>query len=332
MRKNDANQRDHEEWVGDDLICRYKPPSKESFRLHRRNCSKCSEEALKIGEYVKCPYCNYASSNITRHLKKKHKLSKEEIEEKKITTISLKYSERLSKSVSESILNNPEERKRRSELLGALNKTELFREKASKTAIRTSKDPEIVKQRTENLRKWRRQNPEIFREKCTTPMLKKLSEGPKKTKAEHYLGDWLKQHIKEKEFRYGGQLRSKEYETLNKSGRKQIDFVSLDRTVFIELDGPFHFEEFDGRQDVKLFEKRKVVENIQKTIKKDKITEELIRKKEKCLIRISYENWNQKGRIDDEVLEQIKTIIEERKKGIFYFGKAYKKHYKEKNG
>ena len=136
MRKNATNETDYREKFGYPIGCeKYNPPSKEAFFVHRRKCAECTLTALEVGDFIKCPYCEFSSSNILYHLKKVHSMDIEDVKKSNISYISLNSIERNSISVSKSIMNNEEERKRRSKLLAKLNKTEEFRKKASETAI-----------------------------------------------------------------------------------------------------------------------------------------------------------------------------------------------------
>jgi membrane-associated HD superfamily phosphohydrolase len=65
-------------------------------------------------------------------------------------------------------MNSPEERQRRSKLLGSLNKTAKFRKKSSDTAKITSARKDIQERRSFNLKKWRDNNKEYLSNKSKT--------------------------------------------------------------------------------------------------------------------------------------------------------------------
>lgn len=319
MRQDAANTRDLRERFRDLVVCKYNPPSIEAFYLHRRNCSSCREYAVEIGDFVKCPFCDYASSNIKIHLKKKHSLKEEEIKQYKFETCSKNYKARNSKAVSSAILNSDKERARRSKLLGELNKTPLFRNKASETAIKTSARKEIQQQRAEQLRKWRSENQKEFKDKCWSKMLQADKQW-KKTKPEKFMIEWLKGKYGER-FEWGKMLRSKLFLESGKSDRKQIDFRSNDRNIFIEIDGPFHFTNLARKEETK---SQVISEAIERAKHRDKILEKIIADKQKTLIRVGYGTWcDSTGRVDQKVLDKISQIVDTNLQGIYKIGDVY---------
>ena len=318
MRKDVTDKRDNEERFRNCIACEYKPPSLESFYLHRRNCQFCSQKAVEMGEFICCPYCKYSSSNLNEHLKKKHCISKQQIKEQGIQTFSSIYLATMGESVKKAILSSPEERERRSKMLGSLNKTKLFREKASSTAIKTSARKEIQKQRSERLKKWRVQNPDKFRDiwKNMTKSRKKW----KKSKPEIFLVSWLDKKYPDI-FEWGKMIRSKEFLKNGKSDRKQVDFRSKDRSIFIEIDGPFHFENLSREKQLNSDD---INDAISKTINRDEMLEKIILDKSKTLIRIGYGCWqNRSGIIKEQVLLKVSQIIEQKLIGIYKLGECY---------
>lgn len=319
MRKDVADPRNLGERFRDLVVCKYSPPSIEAFYLHRRNCKTCREYAVEIGDFVKCPYCEYSSSNITIHLKKKHLLKDEDIKQNKIETCSKNYRARNSSAVKDAILRSPKERQRRSKLLGELNKTPHFRIKASETAIKTSARKEIQQQRAERLHKWRRENSEDFKNKCWKKMLEADKQW-KKTKPEKFMFSWLKDKYGDR-FEWGKMLRSKLFLESGKSDRKQIDFRSKDRNVFIEIDGPFHFTNLARIKEV---ESQTINEAINRAKERDNILEKVIVDKQKTLIRVGYGVWcDSTGRVEQKVLDKISEIVDNNLQGIFKIGEVY---------
>ena len=319
MRSDAADQGDLGERVRDCIVCGYEPPSMASFHLHRRNCEKCSSKALEIGDFVKCPYCEYASASLYSHLNKLHQINKRRAKELGIEACSLNYKRRQRRAVSASIMASPEERQRRARLLGELNKTKGFRERASRTAIKTSARKDIQEQRAEQLAKWRRENPGKFRKRCTERMLAAPKQW-KKTKPEKFLLEWLEEEYSGV-FEWGKMLRSVRFEEAGHSDRKQIDFRSKDRLIYIEVDGPFHFENLGREEKVGSI---RIEESIARTRSRDKLVEQIVVGKNKCLIRVGYVCWaNSTGRIRQEVLDKIREIVDNKQTGVFKLGECY---------
>lgn len=319
MRQNDSDQRNNGERFRGCLGCDYHPPSLEMFYLHRRNCAFCVEKAIFDGEFVKCPKCEYASSNIIIHLKKIHNLTELEIKESNIITRSEKLKIRIQEAVKNAIQNSPAEKLRRSKLLGELNKRKDFRERSSRTAKVTSIRSDVILDRTERLRRWREQNPETFRDKCWKKMISSRKKW-KKSKPEIYIISWLQEKYPDM-FEWGKMIRSKEFLISGKSDRKQVDFRSKDRNIYIEIDGPFHFINLSRE---KVLNSSIIEEAIERTIKRDDVLEKVILEKNKTLIRIGYGCWeNRSGKINEFVLQKISDIIENKLTGIFKIGDIY---------
>ena len=319
MRQDASNSGNYGERIGDDLkgficICGWKTKSRGSFGWHKRKCTQHRLNAIETGEYVSCPLCPFARETLYQHLLSAHGLSsevdKDEYGQDKL--ISKRYRERL----SDGIMGNEDERKRRSLLLAKLNKTDTFRVRASKTAIETSKRPDVIKRRTKQLADWRKENPDKFKA-ITAKMLKarKFTQ----TKPEKFLQKWLEGEFPA-QFRYNQIIKSSLYH-MNRSKRKQVDFRSIDKFVYIEVDGPFHFLNFRNRKKDKKFWS---ADSIKTTIEKDLITERIIKERGKILIRISYDCWvDSTGRVKNRALKKMHSIIKSRKAGIYKLGEAY---------
>lgn len=319
MRENEDDKRNNGEWFRNNVICGYKPPSLEMFYLHRRNCISCKEKAILEEEFVKCPKCEYASSNIKRHLNKVHNLTNLQIEKNNIITCSEKYKTKMGNAVSKAIQDSPIEIKRRSDMLSSLNKRQDFRERASKTAKITSSRNDIVTQRTDRLKTWREENPEKFKNKCWKKMISSRKKW-KKSKPEIFMNSWLDSKYPDT-FEWGKMLRSKEFSKIGKSDRKQIDFRSKNKNIFIEIDGPFHFKNLSRKEEN---HSEIIEEAIERARNRDEILEKIIKQKNKTLIRIGYGSWkNRSGEINQELLQKVSQIIEQKLIGIFKFGEVY---------
>lgn len=319
MWKDASNQRDLKERIRDCIACGYIPPSKASFDLHRRTCEKCSKRALAIGDFIECPYCEYSSSILSHHLKKVHQIDNKTAKEKGVVTHSLNMRKRNGDAVKKSILSSPEERNRRSKLLGELNKTPAFRNRASVTAIKTSARKDILEQRTTRLKEWRKDNPEEFRTKCWEKMLKAPKQW-KKTKPEKWIQRWLQKEYPDT-FEWGKMLRSKIFKESGKSDRKQIDFRSKARDIYIEIDGPYHFENMTRKKNIN---NPIISEAIERTIIRDRATEKVMKNRNKCFIRIGYSCWaDSTGKINQKTLDKVKEIIDNKQVGIFKLGEDY---------
>jgi very-short-patch-repair endonuclease len=317
MREDASDKRDNEERFRNCIACDYAPPSLECFYLHRRKCQSCVKKAIEMREFVQCPYCEYASSNIKIHLKKKHLLVESQMD--KIETCSPNYRSKISESVRNAIMSSSKELSRRSKLLGELNKTEDFRKRASKTAIKTSSKKEIQIQRAERLKRWREENSDTFKNKCWIKMIK-ADKKWKKTKPELFMISWLNEKYGDL-FEWGKMLRSNRFKQDGKSDRKQVDFRSKDRNIFIEIDGPFHFDNLSRQKEI---ESSSIIEAIDRAKKRDSILENIVKDKNKTLIRVGYGSWcNSTGRVHDNVLDKISEIVDSSIRGIFKIGDIY---------
>jgi very-short-patch-repair endonuclease len=303
------------------------------LRKHKATCKTYKEKALSGGDIIKCGLCSHTSAKLTQHIKKEHNLTKEFYLENYGELVSpnskdrysavakengdwinkakesgkdlSEFKAKLSKSVSEAIMSNPEERARRAKLLGELNKTKEFRDKASETAKITSARPEIQAARAAQLKRWRDKNPEEFYEKCTS---KAFASSKKQTRPEKYFKKFAFEELKVYDFKYSQSLYSEKF--INKSKRRQIDFMSEDRKIWIEIDGPLHFKNsFEGYERI---------------VAKDKVVDSIAIDKDKVFIRISFDQWDQKtGIFNVDVRLKIKQILEDNKPGVYCLGKEY---------
>lgn len=358
MRKNASYSRHLGAGAGYRCLCGREYKTRSGLSKHGKRCeqyvvgekefhAKIKYERMESSQAegkIKCELCDFWGHNLTEHISNIHNISKEEYKGETLSKRAFEnysnqnkyngdwiaranergenlseYKRKMSQSVSQSVLSNPTERKRRAILLGELNKTDEFRKKASETAIKTSAKPEIIAQRSERLRKWRENNPEEFRTKCWEKMVRSQKKW-KKTKPEKWFQKWVNQQYPNT-FEYGKMLRNNQFKRSGKSDRKQIDFRSKDRKIYIEIDGPFHFENMTREKKI---ESSIFREAIEKTRLRDRILEEVIEKKQKCLIRIGYGCWvDSTGRIKQTILDKVKEIIDNKQTGIFKLGEEY---------
>lgn len=333
-----------EKYDGELYSIAYKEESLEKIRQGRINdgikTRAAKQQSLRANpDYILCKICNKSFKHLTNHLKRRHSLSTKEYLEKypnsKLASESFyrmalergrkngdwinrakengkdltEYYKKVGESVSESILSNPKERLRRSNLMKDMwenpDKAKIFKENQSKTAKITSARPEIQKVRAERLKRWRDKNPEVFYEKCTS---KAFASAKRKTKPEKWFHKYIDENLQMYNLQYSQSLYSEKFKT--KSNRKQIDFMSKNRKIWIEIDGPLHFKK-DYYQYLEIKRKDSIVDDIAKT-------------KGIVLVRVSFDQWNQKtGQFNQSALDQIRKILENNKPGIYRIGKEY---------
>lgn len=304
-----------------------------------------SGELIENKDFVICKICNFHGQNIGIHLKKIHNIdarvyckqynckTTSEISAEiyrierskkfdgygdyysycKVNNIDLtEYKKKCGETNSKLIMSNIEERKKRSERMSRLvekqnNDPNIIRIR-SETAKRTSSRPEIQKERSDRLKKWRDNNPEEFYEKCIKKMIKSYNSRP-----EQKLFQFLKEII-EFNFKRNQFVISKNF--ITKSKKKQVDFGDKNKRIYIEYDGVLHFSKKIKKQDLEL------------TQKKDKLLDEHILKHKWVLIRISYDQYVNKNNLEksffkQECLDKIIEILNNPSPGIYRIGKAY---------
>ena len=286
---------------------------------------------IEQGIIIKCALCDEAWASLALHVRKVHKMDKKEYIQKYGPVLSQaskskysevnkingnwierakengedlsEYFEKMSKGVSKAIMGSPKERERRAKLLGNLNRTDAFRNRSSETAKKTSARKDIIENRSANLKRWRDNNKTVFIKNSL-----KLVVSCKKTKPEISLDKWLISNYTGM-FKYSQFFYSKTFKTI--SNKKQLDFLSLDKSLAIEIDGPLHFIETD------LYDLKKIRE-------KDHALSAYCIEYNKVLIRISYDCWAQStGNISNKTLEKIKEIIESPTPGVHFIGKSW---------
>lgn len=303
---------------------------------HKKDCIVLT--GIEGKDYLKCDICKLNFSELKNHYNSSHPNEKNPI--RKISSSFEKRSaaqkgrenwitkykredpslceEKISKmklNVSKTILNNQNERKRRSKLLSNLWKDPKFKENnielASKTAIKTSSRPEILIQRSKQLENWRKENPDLFLKNCVINLCEKVSF---KSKGEEIIFNYLKKRYSELEFKRNQFEYNENFTT--KTKWRQIDIKCNELKLIIEYDGRLHFRFFNE-------------ETLQKIQNKDK--EFNFQLKEKFLIiRLSYDVLNNKKteikkKYADELDQIINDQINEKKTGLVFIGGKYAK-------
>lgn len=257
---------------------------------------------------------------ITQHVKNIHMMSKEEyiakhgqviastssknyaknenwnwIEREKAKGNDLaEYREKMSKSVSEAIMSDPEERKRRSEMLGELNKRDDFRHRSSETAKVTSARPEIIETRT-----------------------KRLVGNFKPTKPEQAIEMFIEQNMSDLYFKRNQQLFNKRFFTVNESHIRQIDFLSKSNQIMIEFDGGFHFKQCNFN-------------DLEKSIAKDKELNTFAPKLGYVLIRVGASCFSySKNDLSDDAKEKLLEAVKVQLPQVILIGNEYDEKYKK---
>lgn len=279
---------------------------KDSLRLHRKTC-----EAFKRFRTQQRSYLSREG------FRKSWERDPQKIRDRRL---------KAGRKISKNILSNKEERARRSKCLGDLNKTDLFRKKASETAVKTSARKDVQANRSAQLARWREKNPTVFRDimrknrkkilqwqrdnpeehykKCVIPLLSSW-----KSKPERSLLSYCKSLLEDCRSFF---LIDESFST--KTKRRQIDIYSESRHIIIEFDGPLHFMPIFGVED---FESKK---------RKDKEINLLAHKY--CIIRVSYDCYYSKSdSFKQEILDNIRDLLLNPRLGLFLFGSKYGEDY-----
>ncbi len=315
--------------------------SKTMFEQCEYKCKK-KYENLELGkDYVICSICGLHAKSLGIHISQIHNIDVKEY--KKTNNIICEnssntykksieengnwlqkaieqgvdlteYWSKVSKGVKESILSNPDEIKRRSELMATINKTDHMKKKASETAKLTSARPDILEKRSEQLKKWRDDHREDFHNKCTIPMINSFQSKPEKilfnnlSKLENF-------NFKQNQF-----IKSKIF--TSSSNKRQIDIIDIGNRVYVEFDGMVHFKPIYGE------------EMLLKTKIREKEVENVILSNNWTLIRVSYDQFvystkkinkikQDASYFKPECLQKIAEILKENKPGVYKIGNAY---------
>lgn len=203
-------------------------------------------------------------------------------------------------------MENEKERKRRSKLLGSLNKTDAFRKKSSDTAKITSSRPDILKARSLQLKRWRDSNPDAFYKKCTSAMHKVHQSLPEKR-----LFEFCKSL--NSNFESNKQIKSVKHFFINKTASKQVDILDKKTKILVEFDGVYHFEPIFGKEYLEKV-KDKDLELNNYCLDNNYI---LIRVSQSCFI---YKNIND---FNETTKNIISDLIKKQKPGIYFIGSEY---------
>jgi len=302
------------------------------------------ENKIEGIDYIKCELCNYHGKSLKTHLTKVHK-SVESLEyEKQYGKLICEVSSRayadgvrsheswvavarregkdlseywndISRGVINAIRNNPEEIQRRSKHMTELNDKQQsdpkFQKIVSDTARKTSVRPEILEARSKKLAQWRKDNPDDFYEKCIKKMIATFQSKPEK-KLFEFVNSIDGFSFKRNQFIHSEIISTK-------SKKKQIDMGDKKNRFYIEFDGILHFEPKRGYDLLKIIQK------------KDGEIEQHISNHNWTLIRVSYDQYIDKNKIEksyfkQECLDRIIEILNNKTPGIYKIGEAYGKH------
>jgi hypothetical protein len=289
---------------------------------------------LETGTLVKCALCEEVGASLAIHVRKVHNLDKKEyvkihgpllasaskekyakaseynsnwIERAKERGEDLKeYWKKVSNGVRTAIMNSPEERQRRSKLLGSLNKTAAFRKKSSDTAKITSARKDIQERRSFNLKKWRDNNKQEFYTKCTANMHKY------KSKPEKSLYTFISSSFPAMAFSNNVFIKDQRFTIFNKTGNKQVDIISDSKSIIIEFDGFLHFKEIWSG-------------SLAKIKSKDSLFSQYCIDNKLTLIRVSLDTYSYgagKG-FSQSTLDKVKQIIDNPTIGVHFVGKSW---------
>lgn len=215
------------------------------------------------------------------------------------------YKQSVSIAVRKAINSSESELNRRSKLMSKLNKRKDFRERASIVAKCTSKREDIISQRSEQLRLWREQNPIDFQEKCTQQMHKLRTSKPEK-----FTRDFLQQRFPDFNF-IGNQKIWSDLITTTQSHSRQVDIVSFEKKIVVEIDGYLHFNNVLHWNNLD-------------TIKtKDQELNDVLGVLGYKLIRISYDQWKNNGELYEHAQESLMKAIEDQTNNFILLGERY---------
>jgi len=209
--------------------------------------------------------------------------------------------------ISNGIMTSPSARIARQENMRKWTTSDAGRKVASDTAKITSAREDIIKNRSANLAKWRKDYPDEFYDKCTAKMNASWHSMP-----EIVLFEFVK--VYNQEFKINQQIKRVNSFLLTKSRRRQIDICDKTKKIVIEFDGPRHFLPING-EDV-----------LKNSIAKDKELNIVLVSEDFCVIRVAYDQFIYKStkNFTEECLTQVTEIIKQNKPGLYLIGEAYK--------
>lgn len=213
----------------------------------------------------------------------------------------------LGPAISQGVLASPSAREARRQNFSKLGKSELMRQVASNTAKKTSARPEIITQRTENLRRWRDTHPEEF-QAITSKMT-----GTFQSKPEKMLYEWCCQTFPALDFKQNQQFRRIGKITTTQSGKRQLDIYSRSHEIVVEFDGVWHFKAIKDQNTLIKIQIRDL--ELNRVLPEEGFT----------LIRVSYDQfkYGRGGYFLESCLERIRGIVLSGEKGLFLIGDAY---------
>ena len=319
--------------------------SKKKFFEECKIKCKSKYANLILGEdYVICSICGYHAKSLGTHVykihsieinvyKKQHQiicsksaqnysesssenswLSKAVAEGRDLT----EYWSKVSAGVKKAINSNPDELKRRSELMTELNIKQQsnvdFQKIVSDTAKKTSARKDIQDARTKRLKKWRTDNPILFYNKCVRKMITTFQSKPEKLLYK-YLSSIDGFSFKRNQFIHSKLIS-------NKSLKKQMDMGDKNKRVYVEFDGILHFEPKFGDQTLKRIRQKDI--EIEQHMKNHNWT----------LIRVSCDQFIYSSKMINKVkhdasyfkkecLDEVVRILNSKIPGIYKIGAAY---------
>jgi len=278
---------------------------------------------------VVCSICGFHGKKLARHLREKHGISKDEYDGPILCEVARKnheavnydnsrwierarergedlteHFEKMGQAVRESIMSNPEERKRRAKVMSDVNRSDVMRKKSSETAKKTSARKDIQEARAAQLKRWRDNNPDEFYDKCISKMLTCWNSKPEillYDSVKGHSGYSLKRHRK---------IRSPLF---NRYKQRDVDIGDSDKRVYIEFDGPLHFKQTSMKQ-------------LDGVREKDRLLDEHIIKHGWTLIRVSYDQFSYRKSdygFKKECLERVFGILDKPTPGVHKIGVSY---------
>lgn len=213
------------------------------------------------------------------------------------------YRMKMGAAVSKAILSNPKECARRAQTMSDNNKTDEAKARSSRVARVTSLRPEIQEQRSKNLERWREENPNEF-QKCIDKMMLSGCSTSKPQREIHKLILTFKQMD---DFILEYRKKHPLFKT-TRSNRRYFDMCSEKNKIVVEFDGRHHFKEIFKNQNIEL------------NYEKDKELNEVLPNLGYCFIRISYDQWLQRGRFKGECVGKLYDIILDAQPGLYFIG------------
>jgi hypothetical protein len=280
-------------------------------------------------DFVVCKICGWHAKKLAGHLRKEHGIDPLEYDGHVLCVTSKKkyeavaqdngnwiekakargedlteYKKKMGDAVRDSIMSNPENRKRRAKVMSDVNKSDVMRKKASETAKKTSARKDVQEKRAAQLKKWRDENPDDFYDKCISKMLTIYSSKPEKL-----LYNLVKDHPKYNLKRHR-KIRSDKFKAYK---QRDVDIGDADKRIYIEYDGPLHFKQTSMNQ----------LEGVQE---RDRLLDEHIIKHGWFLIRVSYDQFSYRKSdygFKNECLEKVFGILDDPLPGVHKIGAAY---------